>query len=872
MITEIWIDNKRLDLYDDTSIKHTKQVNDVGEIKDRQASYTNNFSIPKTPNNVQIFLGLGIPSDTSRFPYSKPDCKMKIEGFDLIIKGWMNVTETKDDYQCYVYSGIINFFKAIENKKFGDIDISELDHEKNLANVISSFSNNTYKYLIANYYGKTHYDGNKINIDYIIPSVKVSYLWNKIHSVFGFPFEGSVFDTEQFTNLWMTYPKAPLAGDLLKEVASIHFTRTQAQRVFPGFWVEDQYHFYVSDSNQITEGEFIPYGQSYNNIEPNLMGKYRFASGGRYKISIKGNLEVRVAPPGETPRQTYLIKNCDGCNVKDAINNGLLIHSVNIPSGEVIYSIDIDNRFFDFNAGDVINLGFFSAIGQTLNAGDVTLTIEKEVSPYVSFSQELKEFYIKDFVKEILVQLGLTQFTEELSNNLDYKTVSERLSTAKVIDWTDKYIERTNESYVFESYAQENIFAYQYNDKESTYNNGSLKVGNVNLEDRKTVWTSKMFSPESQLATFRIGIKKELTNPFKIYDREASEDGIYYKALEKRFFFVREKVISETVTIGSETLATEQTVAAIPFATFEGLSWDELLLKNYSDFKFLLNQSKKHNITLNLDLIDIIQLDLGAKYYFAQEQQNYIINKLNFDDNNASGEFVMVREYASSLYPLLISWNSGTSEDRSGDLSTEKVKISKRSYPVDDPTTILEWQVQNGGDWIGLGDSISPKDIALGFGINLIRIKASLNDNDYYSNELRYTKEGVNIYITDFVYDWDLGTSSYKLHVENQNFVGYANMRAFKQPNGRNARVTGNSFGGTLTISNAVPALEEVYKSTAVNIPVGVYNCNMDCSIIPIDLYEYTGLDGYLSFGLSPEYGVDSLVEIGVRLDLPGTT
>ena len=115
MIVEMWALNVKLDLYDKTNIKQTLQINDIADLKDRQASYTNSFNIPKTSNNRRAFDALGIASDTSRIPYTKPNCVMRLEGFDFLTSGWLNIQETADDYKVYIYSGIINFFKAIEN-------------------------------------------------------------------------------------------------------------------------------------------------------------------------------------------------------------------------------------------------------------------------------------------------------------------------------------------------------------------------------------------------------------------------------------------------------------------------------------------------------------------------------------------------------------------------------------------------------------------------------------------------------------------------------------------------------------------------------------------------------------------------------------
>jgi hypothetical protein len=90
-LTEIFYKGEDLDLYEDKGLKYTIQVNDIGEIKDRQASYTNSYEVPKTPKNIRLLGGLALPSDTSVTPYTQDKCQVKIEGFDFIVKGWLNV-------------------------------------------------------------------------------------------------------------------------------------------------------------------------------------------------------------------------------------------------------------------------------------------------------------------------------------------------------------------------------------------------------------------------------------------------------------------------------------------------------------------------------------------------------------------------------------------------------------------------------------------------------------------------------------------------------------------------------------------------------------------------------------------------------------
>ena len=136
-------------------IKYTMQIADVLNIATVSASYTNSFSIPKTPYNTTIFQQLGIVGDTSQIPYERVPTSLNYHGFNIISNGWLQINETTEEYRVNIINGIIDFFKAIENKTMGaDLDLSIFNHTKNIATVLASFDNPNYKYLIADYNGK----------------------------------------------------------------------------------------------------------------------------------------------------------------------------------------------------------------------------------------------------------------------------------------------------------------------------------------------------------------------------------------------------------------------------------------------------------------------------------------------------------------------------------------------------------------------------------------------------------------------------------------------------------------------------------------------------------------------------------------------
>lgn len=734
-ITEIFCNGESLDMYADKGLKYSIQVNDIAELKDRQTSYTKTYDLPKTPKNVRILGGLGIPSDTSISPYTRPKCQIKIDGFDFISKGWLNVTDTDENYNISVYSGIIEFFKAIENKTLGnDLDLSEINHVKDVDTVIDSFTNPAYRYLITDYNGLTHYGttGEKINIDYLVPSVSVKYLWDKVHALNAFTYSGIVFDSALFNNLWITYPEPLTVDDVTNKLTTT------------GDW---------------TRPENPPYPYPFSQMS--LVGltggnKWTVPEKGKYKISFKVDPEFIYVYPYRYPtgeNAQYLVENM----TTGAVTELLSIPPVNLHQESV--------RILDLNAGDVLRFYQYFNYPRFPWRTVADLKIDKFDDPGVDFNVELGDFGITDFVKEVLNMFGLTPFPDENSRNIDYKLTSERIITAEVVDWTSKYIERTGEEYTYNSYAQRNVFAYQYNDKEGNYNDGAILINNVNLNESKVAFKSRMYSPEKIKTNFFLGsVGSKPLNVFKLYEKDVKDDGsVEYKGLDKRYHYVRSKNIITDVTVGSASMVEEQAVESLPLADFSDLTWPRILVSFYQQMGRILNDSRIHDLDLNLSPGDILQIDLKKLYYFAQEQQYYILNKVNFDGDPISKvEAIRVkREPDGIIIPpdpvdpestsIEVLWDDTLDNlPRTGSDLNVDVRIQGMTYPVDDPLLSFVWQLDS-GDGTGFVSKLSgasPFTINMSplihpgasVAVNNIRLKGvSQSGLTYFSNILIYT-------------------------------------------------------------------------------------------------------------------------------------
>jgi len=176
-----------------------------------------------------------------------------------------------------------------------------------------------------------------------------------------------------------------------------------------------------------------------------------------------------------------------------------------------------------------------------------------------------------------------------------------------------------------------------------------------------------------------------------------------------------------------------------------------------------------------------------------------------------------------------ITWGDDTSAPITGNLSNINVKRASLVFDPADPVISQQWEIFNGTDWVFYKNyTTDTESFALSYLENKIRFKAVTQFGvTAHSNNLQYTKASTaNIYISDLVFDQDLGITTYNLNIEEESFVGFVNMSGEKNLNTRNG--SGNdTYGGLIFIPNSNDIGDWVNASNPISLSVGVYNCEI---------------------------------------------
>lgn len=595
-----------------SQIKQTKQTNDIGKIETRQTNYTNAFDLEKTPNNVEALEFLSLPGNLSNAPYKKNEAYLYSDtGECFVYRGWVQVKETTSVYKVWIYDGNLELYKAIENTSLSQLDLSELKHFKTVETVISSWTNEYYRYLLTDYNGKIAYGSSneKINIDYLVPSVRTKYLWDKVFEYAGFTYEGSVFQTEEFLNHWMTFPKGLSTGDADYTVLDAEFADYKV-------YASPQGPTYYAKATDIDINELLNFN---NNIF------MRVADSGNYRIDITGTLS-KLSGLGNFGWRLLIGKNTEA----------LMPHQIAFPIAETIVengeSFTISFVFQNIQQYDSFSIAILPESSYLyvldVEASSLDVQLVKLNPNNIDFEDAFIDFQIKDFISEVLIGFGLSMFKEKYTNHYVFLTSQERLQTAEVEEWDDHtFVKKISETYELSEYAQLNILKYKYNDQESNYNDGVIKVNNVNLSDARVLYSSHLYSPEKDFVDY-FGFNLPTC---KLFDKEYDEETetYKYKALDKRFIWGRSQEVNINVTIGSEILSTEQTVNKITLFSYWKLSWADIVNEYYSATQSILQRSNLTKGLVALSEVAVSNIDFKKIYFVKKLSKNYLLNKIN---------------------------------------------------------------------------------------------------------------------------------------------------------------------------------------------------------------------------------------------------
>ena len=222
--TEIYIEDRKIDLLQDISTEFTYAIDDVNDFGSRNTSFSKTISIPGTATNNLVF-GYIFELNNANFTDNKlpnvgynynvtkqANCKIFIDKVQ-IFKGTLRILEIVIDketieYQCSVFGELGGFINQLGNKRLEDLDFSAYDHTYSVANISNSWDNaggSGYYYPLIDYGNVSTgaYGTAKKDFQYTTfrPALYVKEYIDKMFSDTDYTYDCSFFNSSLFKRL-----------------------------------------------------------------------------------------------------------------------------------------------------------------------------------------------------------------------------------------------------------------------------------------------------------------------------------------------------------------------------------------------------------------------------------------------------------------------------------------------------------------------------------------------------------------------------------------------------------------------------------------------------------------------------------------------
>jgi hypothetical protein len=219
MVTEIFIENNKVDVYNDISSLLNFSIDDIKNFAKRSTTYSKTIVVPGTGNNNKIFGNIfetGISNDHDpfldnvgyNFNAAKSARCIIFQDNLQTFKGTLRLLEIvkvkgQIEYEVALNGKITSLNGALANRYLEELDFSGYDHEYTLANIVNSWDNpggSGVHYPLIDY---GTYSTGKHDWDYrtFRTSLYAKEYIDKIFTAANFRYESSFFDTTRFKKL-----------------------------------------------------------------------------------------------------------------------------------------------------------------------------------------------------------------------------------------------------------------------------------------------------------------------------------------------------------------------------------------------------------------------------------------------------------------------------------------------------------------------------------------------------------------------------------------------------------------------------------------------------------------------------------------------
>src|SRR5688572_7713182 len=120
----LYVEDRLVDLYPNTIIATTFQLCNIGDLRSRNVSHTNQIKAPRTPANDITFGYAGNEHSLSRKPYTRLSGKVASStGMEILPNALVIIKQADNSYNLQIYDNTKEFFDALENRFVDELDL-----------------------------------------------------------------------------------------------------------------------------------------------------------------------------------------------------------------------------------------------------------------------------------------------------------------------------------------------------------------------------------------------------------------------------------------------------------------------------------------------------------------------------------------------------------------------------------------------------------------------------------------------------------------------------------------------------------------------------------------------------------------------------
>lgn len=614
---ELYINEKLIELSDNTPIGITFCANNIGELQNRNSSFSNTIKIPLTQNNKKALDWSHLVNSSTDLPYVKLRATYIENGIELVSNGSAIINSVDENsFSVNIMSGNSDL-----NELLGDTTVGELYSDSlitwNKSNILAS-NDKSKPYIHPIIDWRSDSDSffavdNIVDVWYLLPALRISDVFAKIEDYINFSFIGSYTSTNDHLNMVITPDYFEKENPTITKATNKNYGLWSDKMDLPlgaGFVTKD-FPIKVDTFDSGFANDNVN-GYTYYTPSATHFGKLKMSSTVVLKWFTSSYSWTQIKQTQNIKIDAYIE---DDLGRKYAVEYNVLNEDTKL-NYDKEFVLDISTPEIPFEVGVKYfvyltvtayrhnNKASIISMGSKVNTNDI---FSHEVSKNIALGESIKysdifRMKVKDVLKDILNLRGLIIQTNSYLRTIQINNFDDLIKNKAIAkDWSDKVHSINGLKYTFGQYSQKNNLKFkEHSSVTKGYGDTSFSISNQNLDVEKDA--VRIGHPATEQKTKYLGY-----NIPKIHGLNIDNE---WQKPEYRLLTLTSKNVSVSYRDNSTTTNSSTN---IPFCKFDKLS--DLVPVHYKQLTSILNNTKVINAVIKMNGKDVKELDFSIPVY-----------------------------------------------------------------------------------------------------------------------------------------------------------------------------------------------------------------------------------------------------------------